>query len=153
MSLVCDPTDNQCGIANGDSALHAYERPGGVPLQLLQHQRRLRPAGSCNVDSDCATGNWCNETAHVCTPQLANGVTVPTDGAHMAPEPILNGTCTTAAGALVCQSGVCDPTDNKCGIANGDGTCNTTNGGTVCRSATCGTTGVCILAYGCAVGR
>jgi len=36
--------------------------------------------------------------------------------------------------ALVCQSGVCDTKDDKCGYANGDGPCLSSNGGTVCRS-------------------
>jgi hypothetical protein len=103
---------------------------------------------ACNIDADCAGGNWCNETAHTCTPKLPNGTAVPTDAAHA--NPTLNGTCTVAAGALVCVSGVCDTKDNDCGYANGDGPCNAGNGGTVCRSGACSTAGVCLPPGGCA---
>ena len=70
----------------------------------------------CSVDSDCTAGNWCNESVGMCTAQLADGSPMPTDPPHT--NPVLNGMCTPAAGVLVCQSGVCDPADNKCGVAN-----------------------------------
>ena len=56
-------------------------------------------AGGCNVDADCAATTWCNETTHKCMPQVVNGMPVPNDPAHMAPEPILDGTCTAGGGA------------------------------------------------------
>jgi hypothetical protein len=96
-------------------------------------------SGSFNVDADCPAGDWCNETAHECTPKLPNGVAVPTDTAHM--NPTLDGVCTAAAGTVVCKSGVCDTKDNKCGYANGDGPCTATDGTTDCRSTFCATTG------------
>jgi hypothetical protein len=95
--------------------------------------------GGCNVDADCTGGNWCNETTHMCSPKLPNGTAVPSDPPHMSPT--LNGMCTTDAGALVCQSGVCDTSDNECGFANGDGPCTDANGTTVCRSTICATSG------------
>jgi MYXO-CTERM domain-containing protein len=95
--------------------------------------------GGCNVDADCSMGNWCNETAHMCMPQLANGMPVPTDGAHT--NPTLNGTCSMAAGMLTCKSGVCDTKDNECGYANGDGPCTGADGTVVCRSGICATMG------------
>ena len=52
---------------------------------------------------------------NACTPKLANGTPVPNDPPHTGPT--LNGTCTAAAGALVCASGVCDTDDNECGYA------------------------------------
>jgi Cys-rich repeat protein len=106
-------------------------------------------AGGCNADADCTSGNWCNESSHACTAKIANGGAVPTDGAHS--NPTLNGTCTTAAGALVCTSGVCDTGDNDCGYANGDGPCTATSGATVCRSGACSSSGTCEPAGGCAV--
>jgi MYXO-CTERM domain-containing protein len=102
----------------------------------------------CDVDTDCTAGNWCDEGVHTCTPTLANGVAVPSDPTHT--NPTLNGTCTAAAGALVCQSGVCDTKDNECGYANGDGPCTPTSGATVCRSGTCSLAGVCEPPGGCA---
>src|SRR6185312_8566960 len=97
------------------------------------------PMGGCNVDADCTGGNWCNESAHTCMPKLDNGTAIPTDGPHMGPT--LDGTCTDAASMLVCASGVCDTSDDKCGYANGDGPCTDTNGATVCRSTICAATG------------
>src|SRR5262249_16001388 len=85
------------------------------------------------------TGNWCNETMHVCVPTVANGTPVPTDGAHT--NPTLDGKCTMAAGALTCTSAVCDTKDNECGYANGDGPCDAKSGATVCRSTICATSG------------
>lgn len=78
-----------------------------VVLALLPEGRAL--ATSCVVDGDCSPTEWCIESSHVCTPRLANGVAMPTDPAHMIVT--LKGTCTTAAAAIVCLSGVCD-TDN-----------------------------------------
>jgi len=84
---------------------------------------------ACGVDTDCASGSWCS--AGACTVKTANGQPVP------AASPI-NGQCTAAAGARVCQSGACDPSGNVCGINLGDGTCATT---AQCNVDVCVTTG------------
>ena len=146
---ICDPKDNACGLANGDSSCT------GNPAACRSGVCTTTGICGCAVDTDCTAGNWCNETLHVCTPQLANGVPVPTDGAHT--PIVLNGQCTTAnagaVGPLVCQSGVCDTHDSDCGYADGDGPCTpgaAGNGGTVCRSGVCGTSMVCIASNGCA---
>jgi hypothetical protein len=34
-------------------------------------------------------------------------------------SPALDGTCTPAVGVVVCESGACEPTDNKCGLLDG----------------------------------
>jgi uncharacterized repeat protein (TIGR01451 family) len=149
VSGVCDPTDNKCGIANSDAPCTVATGPVVCRSGACSINGTCEPAGGCNVDADCTAPNWCEESMHMCMPQLANGTPVPTDPPHTGPT--LNGMCTAGAGALVCQSGVCDPTDNKCGLANGDGTCTMANGGTVCRSGACDTTGVCIPPGGCAV--
>jgi hypothetical protein len=147
LSGVCDPADNDCGLANGDGPCTVANGPVVCRSGACSTNGTCEPLGGCNVDADCAAGNWCNEGAHMCTPTLANGTPVPTDGPHT--NPTLNGTCTTAAAALVCQSGVCDTKDNECGYANGDGPCTMTNGGTVCRSGMCGIAGTCIPSGGC----
>jgi hypothetical protein len=150
VSLVCDSTDDKCGYANGDGPCTVATGPTVCRSGSCTTTSGVcAPSGGCSVDADCASGNWCNETAHMCTPQLANGVAVPTDGPHTSPT--LNGMCTAAAGTLVCQSGVCDTKDNECGYANGDGPCTAANGGLVCRSATCSTNGTCEPSGGCNV--
>jgi hypothetical protein len=145
-SAVCDP-DGDCGYKNGDGPCTTTNAGTVCRSGACSTDGNCEPPGGCEVDADCATGNWCDETTETCTPTLANGVAVPTDGPHT--NPTLNGTCTAAAGALVCTSGVCDATDNECGYANGDGPCTTTDGPTDCRSGVCSATaGVCIPATG-----
>jgi len=106
-------------------------------------------AAPCTTDAQCAAGNWCDEVMSNCLPQLANGQPIPSDPPHV--NPTLNGVCTTAAGVLVCVSGVCDATDNKCGYANGDGPCTAANGPVVCRSGACSVNDLCVPAGGCNV--
>ena len=146
-SAVCDTGDDKCGydIGHGpctSSSAATVCRTGACSTNLL-----CQPAGGCNVDADCTGGNWCNATLHACTPKLANNTPVATDAAHT--NPTLDGTCTTAAGALVCQSGVCDAADDKCGYDTGHGPCTNANAGVVCRSGTCGGDGTCAPADGC----
>ncbi len=150
VSGVCDPSDNDCGYANGDGPCTAGD--GGTVCRsgACSTDGTCEPAGGCNVDADCTGGDWCDESTHTCTPQIPNGGAIPSDPPHTSPT--LNGTCSAQAGALVCVSGVCDPGDNDCGYANGDGPCTTTNGSTVCRSGQCSpNAGVCVPAGGCAV--
>jgi len=101
----------------------------------------------CSSDSMCAAGDWCDESVHACAPRLPNGTPLPNDPPHSGPT--LNGTCTAAAGALVCNSGVCDTSNNTCGYKVGDGPCNSSNGGTVCDSGACSVSNVCEPAGGC----
>jgi hypothetical protein len=138
-SGVCDTNDNKCGYANGDGPCTATD--GATDCRSAECSTNLtcEPAGGCNVDADCATGTWCLETIHQCVAQSPNGTAVPTDPTHT--NPTLNGTCTAAAGTLVCVSGVCDVKDNKCGYANGDGPCTASDGTADCRSMTCATSG------------
>src|SRR6185312_9782289 len=118
-SGVCDTKDNECGYANGDGPCTQGNAGTVCRSGMCSTNGNCEPMGGCNVDADCSAGNWCNETAHMCTPKLSNGTPVPTDGPHTGPT--LDGTCTPAAAMLVCASGVCDTTDNKCGYADGDG--------------------------------
>ncbi len=152
VSGVCDTSDNKCGYANGDGPCTAGN--GGVVCRsgACSTNGKCEPAGGCNVDADCAAADWCDESTHVCTLKVANGGAVPNDPAHM--NPTLNGTCTAAAGAVACVSGVCDTSDNKCGYANGDGPCTPGsggNGGVVCRSGACSVNGTCEPSGGCNV--
>ena len=152
-SGVCDP-DTKCGYANGDGPCvpsgDAGAGNGGVVCRssMCSQSGTCEPGGGCNEDADCAGGMWCNESLHTCEAKLANGAPVPTDSAHT--NPTLDGMCTPAAGALVCQSGVCDTKDNECGYANGDGPCSDADGGAaVCRSGTCSQNGTCEPPTGC----
>lgn len=149
-SAVCDQ-DGFCGYKSGDGPCTAVN--GNVVCRDGECSKTAgvcEPTGGCAVDADCVAGDWCNETTFTCTPALANGTAVPTDGKHMTPT--LNGICTTDAALLVCQSTVCDTKDNDCGYANGDGPCTAANAGKFCRSQTCSShVPICTPAGGCAV--
>jgi len=95
----------------------------------------------CTTDAACGTGQWCDENLNTCMGKLSNGSPLPTDPSHN--NPVLSGTCTAAAAALVCTSGVCD-TSNKCGYSSGYGPCTSGNGATVCDSGVCSVNGTCL---------
>ena len=141
VSSVCDNGDNACGFANEDGPCTVGN--GGVVCRSgsCSVNGKCQPVGGCNVDADCSAGNWCTESTHTCTPQLANGASIPVDPPHTSPT--LNGTCTAIVGQLVCASGVCDVTDNACGYLDGDGPCTTGNGPVICRSGTCNADNQC----------
>ena len=88
------------------------------------------PAGTCLVDADCGTTQFCDTATTACIGKLENGTAIPTIPGHAPP---LTGTCTAAVGLAVCLAGVCD-TNNACGYENGDGPCTT---GTACQSGAC----------------
>ncbi|HVY47434.1 MAG TPA: hypothetical protein VHB21_16210, partial [Minicystis sp.] len=137
-SGVCDTADDLCGYADGDGPCDMTSGPTVCRSGMCSSNGTCEPSGGCNVDADCGANDWCNESAHMCTPKLPNGTAVPSDPAHM--DPALDGTCGDGVGPVVCQSGVCDPNDNACGYADGDGPC-TVNGecrmGSACKNGTC----------------
>jgi MYXO-CTERM domain-containing protein len=147
VSGVCDTKDNDCGYANGDGPCTASSGATVCRSGSCSTSGVCEPMGGCETDADCMAGDWCDESTTTCTAKLANSSPVPSDPPHQ--NPTLNGTCTAAAAALVCASGVCDTKDNECGYADGDGPCTSSSGATVCRSGTCSTTGVCEPSGGC----
>ncbi len=147
-SAVCDP-DLKCGFANGDGPCTNANAGTVCRSGACSVNSTCRPQNGCNVDGDCSAGNWCNMVTNQCTPQLANGVLIASDPAHVMP--VLNAKCTQAAATLVCVSSVCDTVDDKCGYVDGSGPCTVQNGGTVCRSAACSQNGLCMPAMGCNV--
>ncbi|MEI9937366.1 MAG: hypothetical protein WDO69_09075 [Pseudomonadota bacterium] len=139
-SAVCDAADDQCGLATGDGPCTIGNGPTICRSGACSANGLCQPADGCNVDADCGTGQWCNESSNACLPTLENGVALPSDAGHA--NPTLHGTCDEAAAVLVCSSGVCDTKDDECGLSSGTGPCTTATAATVCRSALCGTTGV-----------
>ncbi len=139
-SGVCD-TDNKCGLADGDGPCTMSDGSVVCRSGSCSANGTCEASTGCNVDADCSGGKWCNESMHKCTAKLPNGSHVPNDAPHM--DPTLNGMCTPAAGMLTCESGVCDPKDNECGLADGDGPCTMSDGSTICRSGTCNDKGTC----------
>jgi uncharacterized repeat protein (TIGR01451 family) len=135
VSAVCDADDHKCGFAVGDGPCTAVNAGVVCRSGMCSVGGFCEPSGGCNVDLDCTGGAWCDISAHVCTPQIANGGALPTDTGHLVPT--LNGKCTPEAAALVCVSGVCDVADDLCGFAIGDGPCTGADGGVVCRSTLC----------------
>ena len=140
---------------NVDAATTGQVTCGSYQIQSTQETALVGPqiitSIGCALDSQCPAGNWCDEALKDCEPTLANGVAIPTDTGHVAPQTVLNGKCTAAAGALVCTSKVCDAKDNACGYENGDGPCTPANGGVVCQSGACSNNLLCMPLGGCNV--
>jgi MYXO-CTERM domain-containing protein len=147
VSGVCDAKDSECGYATGDGPCTVATGASLCQSGACSVSGICEPAGGCEADGDCTGGKWCDESTTTCTAKLANSAPVPSDPPHA--NPALNGTCTAAAGTLVCVSGVCDTKDNDCGYASGDGPCTAASGATVCRSGACSTAGVCEPMGGC----
>jgi hypothetical protein len=124
-----------------DNALNASSATQSVPL--------TGTGMGCSLDNDCASGYWCNETAKSCASQLPNSAMMPMDSGHT--DPVLNGRCSAQAGALVCESGVCDTNNNECGYAVGDGPCTGLTSTVVCQSGACSVNNTCEPAGGCNV--
>jgi hypothetical protein len=118
---------------------------GPTGLQVLSITGTV---SGCTADDQCSTTQFCNTQSATCVPKLANGAPVPTVTGHTPP---LTGACTAAAGSAVCTAGVCDTSDNDCGLGNGDGPCTPANAGTVCRSGACSVANTCEPAGGCNV--
>ena len=172
---VCSTADNKCGYNDGEGPCNTGNAATVCRSGLCSAAGTCVAAGACTVDADCP-GAWCDMTAKVCKPKVANGSAVPTDATHTSPA--LNGMCTTAAATLTCVTAICDNADNlcglkngtsctlgqdaqcrselcfgdsKCGIPDGEGPCTAANGPTICRSGKCGGDGKCAPATGCNV--
>ncbi len=91
---------------------------------------------ACQSDADCDKTHWCTGQG-VCVPKTPNGDPVSND-------PPVNGMCTPDNGRRTCISGVCEMSDNDCGLKNGD-PCNSAG---ECRSDICFTDGDCGLPSG-----
>ena len=151
---VCDATTNACVVCNGDDGATGTDTcptsalpfcaPAGTCGKCATDAdcaNGIHPGPFCNpasgacgstcqIDSECGAGNWCNgvTAAGLCQPKVQNG------------SPVPGGACSGAIAARACVAGVCDP-DKSCGYANGDGACTTGAGSVVCRSGICASTG------------
>ena len=157
-----------CAACDGDfqsNSAHACDTAEAPVCVLTGKQKgQCIPFVGCISDDECTLHEtYCDLGAHSCLPDAPNGETLPKDPAHT--QPVLDGTCTVAAGALVCISGVCDSQDKLCGARNAsscsandqcrggvcatdDGLCgghNTTSctSSSQCRSEICGSNGKC----------
>jgi hypothetical protein len=146
-SGVCD-TDAKCGLANGAGSCTA-QTSAVCRSGVCSVADTCMASGGCNVDADCSAGTWCDLAQHACLAVLANGAALPVDATHGGP--VLDGHCSTAAGALVCASGVCDVADDLCGLAVGTAGCTSATGAPVCRTGTCSHASTCMPTGGCNV--
>jgi MYXO-CTERM domain-containing protein len=102
----------------------------------------------CTADNQCSSAQFCNTQTATCVGTLPSGTPIPTLSGH---TPALNGTCASGVGESVCDAGVCDMSDNECGLANGNGPCTFANGATLCQSGACSVNGTCEPSGGCNV--
>lgn len=132
-TLAGDPEVGSCGKCTSDA--DCLLATGGANHGGLKCDTASGACTTgCLLDTDCAAGNWCDgattTVAGTCKPKLANGSPVPAS---------VGGDCTTAVGLRVCLAGVCDTTDDACGLQNKQpctdaGVCRSN----VCESGTCG---------------
>jgi uncharacterized repeat protein (TIGR01451 family)/MYXO-CTERM domain-containing protein len=148
-SRVCSMGNNECGYSNGESGCTPADGPMLCQSTTCSVNGTCEPLGGCNVDADCAGGNWCNETMHLCTAQLANGTMFPTDTDHV--NPMVTGTCAADAAVVVCVSGVCSTANDECGYSDGEGACTVANGPMLCQSGVCSHDGTCEPSMTCDV--
>ena len=122
------PDDNACGYANGDGPCTAAQAAPScaAPARAAPNGTSASRRAAATSTPTAPPASGATRPTHTCTPKLANGSRCRPIAAHT--NPTLDGTCTPAAGALVCSSGVCDTKDNDCGYANGDGPCTGADG-------------------------
>jgi hypothetical protein len=119
---------------------------GGVTgLHVISMSGR---ASGCTSDRQCSTAQFCNTQTTSCVAKLPSGTPIPTISGH---TPVLDGVCDTGVGASVCAAGVCDQSNNECGLANGNGPCTASNGAILCQSGACSVNGTCEPQGGCNV--
>jgi uncharacterized repeat protein (TIGR01451 family) len=132
LSGLCNSSSSTCGVANGGDCSSANQCQNNT----CSAQHCVPASNGCWVDSNCATGNYCNRGTMTCTPKLTTGTAIPNDGLH-------GGTCSDAG--AVCQSGLCNSSTSTCAANNGT-MCSNAN---TCVSNTC-KSGRCVpAASGC----
>lgn len=102
----------------------------------------------CTADNQCSSAQFCNTQLATCVGTLPSGTPIPTLSGH---APDLDGVCASGVGESVCDAGVCDMSNNECGLANGNGPCTFANGATLCQSGACSVNGTCEPTGGCNV--
>jgi hypothetical protein len=150
-SGVCDAADDKCGFLDDHGVCTPTNgaevcRNGSCNGQSGQCGK-FTPTGptatnGCQFDWQCP-GNgaqFCDNQAKTCKAKLANGQVLPRIAGH---DPDFSGGCSDAVARIVCASGVCDPTDQRCGFPDGRGKCTVDNAANVCRSKLCEPSGTC----------
>lgn len=101
------------------SAIVVQANAGGVAGGCL---------AGCVADEDCNKDKFCDDglAPKTCRLRFPNGAKMPNGGT-------IGAKCTAASGLRACQSGVCDPIDDACGLANGS----PCGADTHCRSGVC----------------
>lgn len=133
-SGVCD-SDDRCGYADGTGPCTSAD--GGLICRSGSCSATgvCKAEGACIVDADCASSEYCDTGAAECRAKLPNGSPLPKVEGRT--DPTIDGKCSAEAAAVVCLSGVCDASDDKCGYPNGAGSCTASDAATVCRSKAC----------------
>ncbi len=118
---------------------------GATGLQVISMSGT---ASGCTADNQCSSAQFCNTQTGNCVGTLPSGTPIPTIAGH---NPVLDGVCDTGVGASVCDAGVCDMSNNECGLGNGVGPCTPSNGANLCQSGACSANGKCEPNGGCNV--
>ncbi len=136
---ACSTANNTCGAANGQSGCTSATAASYCQSGACSTAGVCIPsaAGSCYVDGECGTGQYCSRSTFTCTAKLPAGSAIPSDGLH-------NGACSPSNASAVCDSGSCNSSTNTCAGANG-AACTAAN---QCAGNLCGSNGLCGAADG-----
>lgn len=137
LATVCG-SNGKCGLAAGDSGCVASN---GVDLC---QSGNCSPSGvciptntACWMDSDCASGQYCDRSNNTCVGKLGVGKPIPADGLH-------DGRCSVGIAAIVCATGLCNiATDTCANVVN-----SSCSEASQCTTNACGANGICGLADG-----
>jgi hypothetical protein len=109
-----------------------YGGSASDPALQISGTKDLSVVAGCTLDSQCASGKYCDPSPKSCKATLAAGVAIPTDTLH-------DGTCTPTNASAVCATSACNTTLKTCASTNGS-SCTST---AMCVSNLCGSNGSC----------
>lgn len=139
-SGVCSPTDNHCGYVNGEGPCTQATKYV-CRSTVCSSNGKCMDGNQCLSDSDCPSNLFCYITGKYCMQKVLLGRWWYNDPDRLSP--IIDGTCNNASASIVCESGVCSPSDGACGYQNGEGNCTKATAQKICREQRCSVTGVC----------
>lgn len=119
LSGLCNAAQDTCAVSAGETCATASQ----CETDACASGHCVPTSGGCWLDGDCGATSYCDRTNLLCSAQLSNGQTLPSDGLH-------DGTCSEALASAVCVSGGCNPITDTCAHGFGltcsvDGQCTT----------------------------
>lgn len=109
-----------------------YGGTASDPVLQISGTKDVIVTAGCTLDSQCASGKYCDPTAKTCKTTLAAGEAIPTDTLH-------DGTCSPSNASAVCATSACNTPLKTCATTNGT----SCTSAAMCVSNVCGANGSC----------